>query len=57
MLGVLLTLSLVATAYADIGNFDDYWKSRAAKAEKAAAKAFDPNPENVTDILNAEVEQ
>lgn len=55
---LLLTLSLLATtAFADIGNFDDYWKARAVDAEQAAADAFEPNPETVTNSFNAEVGQ
>lgn len=57
-LSLLLTLSLLATtAFADIGDFDDYWKARAAAAEKAAADAYDPDPETVANSVNAEIAQ
>ena len=42
---------------AHIAEFDDYWKVRAEQAQKDALQAFTPNPEEVTEQLNTNVEQ
>ncbi|PON67503.1 Pectate lyase [Parasponia andersonii] len=42
---------------AHIAEFDDYWKVRAEQAQKDALQAFAPNPEEVTEQLNTNVEQ
>ncbi|KAM1112159.1 hypothetical protein PS2_044633 [Malus domestica] len=41
----------------NIANFDAVWQERAMKAQKAALKAYQPNPEQVTEDFNESVEQ
>ncbi|KAF5207675.1 Pectate lyase [Thalictrum thalictroides] len=40
---------------ANIGDFDQVWQQRAMEARKNALKAYQPNPENVTEHLNNHV--
>ncbi|XP_021285533.1 probable pectate lyase P59 [Herrania umbratica] len=54
---LLLGLVLVAVSpivKANIGEFDEVWQKRAEEAKKAALRAYEPNPEKVTDHLNKE---
>lgn len=41
----------------NVGQFDAVWKERELKAEKAALKAYQPNPEKVTDDFNESVQE
>lgn len=47
----------VVLVKAHIGELDEYWKSRAEKAQKDALDAYTVNPLEVTDQLNADVEE
>lgn len=42
---------------AHIAEFDDYWKARAEQAQKNSLEAYNPNPHDVTDQLNYDVEE
>lgn len=48
---------LIPSLQADIGDFDESWQQRAEEAHKAALEAYDPNPEEVTDSFNEEVDK
>ena len=48
---------LIASLKAEISDFDDSWQKRAEEAHKAALEAYDPNPEEVTDSFNEEVDK
>lgn len=48
---------LIPTLRAEIGDFDESWQLRAEEAHKAALEAYDPNPEEVTDSFNEEVDK
>ncbi|KAG7020735.1 putative pectate lyase P59 [Cucurbita argyrosperma subsp. argyrosperma] len=41
----------------DVEKADEYWQKRAAEAQKAAQKAFNPDPDSVADNFNAAVGQ
>lgn len=41
----------------NVGQFDAVWKERELKAEKAALKAYQRNPEKVTDDFNESVQE
>lgn len=46
---------LIRSLRADIGDFDETWQKRAEEAQKAALDAYDPDPEDSTDVFNQEV--
>ncbi|XP_022768291.1 pectate lyase-like [Durio zibethinus] len=55
----ILALGLVFVAIspivnANIGEFDEVWQQRAEEAKRAAQRAYEPNPQNVTNNLNRE---
>ena len=55
---LLLILTLVVITpitTANIGEFDEVWQKRAEEAQKEALKAYEPNPEIVTQEFNNEV--
>lgn len=43
---------LAPAVQAHIGDFDEVWQKRAEEAQKAAFAAFNPHPEEVTNLLN-----
>ncbi|KAJ6321785.1 hypothetical protein OIU77_011793 [Salix suchowensis] len=45
----------VPTLQGHIGEFDEYWKKKADEAHQAAQEAFFPDPMNVTDQFNFQV--
>ncbi|KAJ4839662.1 hypothetical protein Tsubulata_050447, partial [Turnera subulata] len=47
---------ILPTLMAHIAEFDSYWESRAKEAEDEAQKAYEPDPEKVTDGINKEVQ-
>ncbi|KAK8602755.1 hypothetical protein V6N13_084958 [Hibiscus sabdariffa] len=47
--------TLIPKLWANIGEFDDFWKQREEEAWKIALAAYEPNPENVTNHLNLHV--
>uniref|UniRef100_A0A5B7BUA9 Pectate lyase n=1 Tax=Davidia involucrata TaxID=16924 RepID=A0A5B7BUA9_DAVIN len=47
--------AIIPTLTADIADFDEVWQKRAQEAQKAALKAYEPNPSKVTDALNQRV--
>lgn len=48
------SLLFFVVANADVDE-DEYWRNRAAEAQKMAQDAYNPDPELVTDNLNAAV--
>ncbi|XP_062104758.1 pectate lyase-like [Humulus lupulus] len=57
-LGLIFFISflvLIPTLLAHIGEFDESWQKRAEASKKAALSAYEPNPEEVTEKLNYEV--
>ncbi|KAF4376650.1 hypothetical protein CsatB_021650 [Cannabis sativa] len=48
-------LVLIPTLLAHIGGYDEEWQKRAEESKKAALEAYEPNPEQVTENLNYEV--
>ncbi|GAV70261.1 Pec_lyase_C domain-containing protein/Pec_lyase_N domain-containing protein, partial [Cephalotus follicularis] len=49
--------TMIPRLWANIEYLDDVWKQRAEAARKATIAAYDPNPEQVTNDLNSEVEK
>lgn len=54
---VVAVTALTTHTQANIGEYDEVWKERAAAAQKAARNAYNPNPENVTNHFNENVHQ
>lgn len=57
-LGLLIFCTLLAifpTLNAHIADFDEVWQRREEEAKKAAVKAYQQNPEEVTDHFNDQV--
>ena len=48
---------LIPSLQANIGDFDKVWEKRALKAWNESEKAYNPNPEEVTDSFNEEVDK
>ncbi|KAH7532610.1 hypothetical protein FEM48_Zijuj04G0039800 [Ziziphus jujuba var. spinosa] len=46
---------VIPSLLADFGVFDEVLKQRADEAKQAALEAYTPNPEEITDIFNAQV--
>lgn len=46
---------IIPTLHANIAEYDDYWKQRAAQAEKDNHEAYNPDPEEVTNSFNSHV--
>lgn len=46
---------LIPSLQANISEFDNFWQQRAEEAKKAALKAYEPNPEKITEQLNSKV--
>lgn len=46
---------LLPKLHANIAKFDEVWRERAEKAEKAAIDAYEPNPEVLTRNFNEQV--
>ncbi|KAM3706646.1 hypothetical protein ACB098_03G165100 [Castanea mollissima] len=46
---------IIPTLHANIAEYDDYWKQRAAQAEKDNHEAYNPDPEEVTNSFNTHV--
>lgn len=47
--------TLVFSIEANIGEFDEVWKARAAQAEKIAEECYNPDPHKVANNLNKQV--
>ncbi|KAL4311938.1 hypothetical protein GQ457_01G016590 [Hibiscus cannabinus] len=47
--------TLIPRLWADIAEFDDFWKQREEEAWKLALAAYEPLPENITNHLNYNV--
>ncbi|KAH1063212.1 hypothetical protein J1N35_028199 [Gossypium stocksii] len=47
--------TLIPKLWANIAEFDDFWKQREEEAWKIALTAYEPSPENVTSHLNYHV--
>lgn len=47
--------TLVFSIEANIGEFDEVWRTRATQANKNAKEYYDPHPEKVADNLNKHV--
>lgn len=55
---VFVSLALALPGlWAHIAEFDEYWQERARKAENATLEAYHPNPTEVTNHLNLNVDK
>lgn len=58
--GVVLVFLLtcgVVLVQAHIGEYDSYWRTRADQAKKFSLQAYTPDPDEVTNQLNTNVEE
>jgi pectate lyase len=46
---------IVPSLRAHIAEFDNFWQQKSEEAKKDAFKAYQPNPEEVTEQLNSHV--
>lgn len=51
----IICVSSFVTLEANVAEFDEYWKSRAVKAQMMAKNAYDPNPHVATNRFNKAV--
>lgn len=49
---LLLCILLPLAAYANIATFDEYLQKKATESYEEALKAYNPNPEDLTDDFN-----
>ncbi|MBA0829431.1 hypothetical protein Goarm_014039 [Gossypium armourianum] len=47
--------TLISRLWANVAEFDDFWKQHEMQARKLALKAYEPSPENITNQLNYNV--
>lgn len=54
---LIALLVIIPGVTAHIGDFDEVWQKRAEEAKEAAYRAYQPNPEKVTNTLNKNVHE
>ena len=52
---VFSLITLIPTLWANIAEFDEFWKQREEEAWRKTLAAYEPSPENVTSNLNYNV--